>query len=160
MLISINIPINDSSQIIKRQRILTPTVKCGSIFTHPPVQMTKFCMIRLSIGDATVSITINFWDRVKIPSTSSYATCLSNQSFPLVIYLFVKYYRQPEKGLIANTNLGGNNAARGAILGALLGAVNGFENLPERWIKGLLHPPEDFGFNDSATWLKWSQQHL
>jgi ADP-ribosylglycohydrolase len=60
-----------------------------------------------------------------------------------VIYLALKYHDDPEGGLIANTNLGGDNAYRGAVLGALLGAANGIEALPERWIKGLRHPPPE-----------------
>ncbi len=69
--------------------------------------------------------------------------CFVDQSFPVVIYLLLKYHRRPEQGLIANTNLGGNNAARGAVLGALLGAANGFEALPKRWVDGLRHSPQE-----------------
>jgi ADP-ribosylglycohydrolase len=43
--------------------------------------------------------------------------------------------------LIANTNLGGDNAYRGAVLGALLGAENGRGGFPRRWIEGLVNPP-------------------
>ncbi|WP_373500889.1 ADP-ribosylglycohydrolase family protein [Desulfococcus sp.] len=48
-----------------------------------------------------------------------------------------------EAGLIANTNLGGDNAGRGAVLGALLGAANGDGSFPASWIGGLRHPPPD-----------------
>jgi len=67
--------------------------------------------------------------------------CYVDEALPVVIYLFLKYHRRPEAGLIANTNLGGNNAARGSVLGALLGAANGIEAFPERWVRGLRHPP-------------------
>jgi ADP-ribosyl-[dinitrogen reductase] hydrolase len=43
--------------------------------------------------------------------------------------------------LIVNTNLGGDNAARGSVLGALMGALHGVEKFPRRWIDGLIHPP-------------------
>lgn len=69
--------------------------------------------------------------------------CYVEESVPSVIYLALKYHDDPEGGLIANTNLGGDNAYRGAVLGALLGAANGIEALPERWIKGLRHPPPE-----------------
>jgi ADP-ribosylglycohydrolase len=69
--------------------------------------------------------------------------CYVEESVPSVIYLALKYYDDPEGGLIANTNLGGDNAYRGAVLGALLGAANGIEAFPERWIKGLRHPPPE-----------------
>jgi ADP-ribosylglycohydrolase len=67
--------------------------------------------------------------------------CYVEESVPSVIYLALKYHDDLEGGLIANTNLGGDNAYRGAVLGALLGAANGMESFPERWINGLLHTP-------------------
>ncbi len=69
--------------------------------------------------------------------------CYVEESVPSVIYLALKYHDDPEGGLIANTNLGGDNAYRGAVLGALLGAANGIEAFPERWIRGLRHPPPE-----------------
>ena len=66
--------------------------------------------------------------------------CYVEDSIPAVIYLALKYHREPEKALVANTNLGGDNAGRGAVLGALLGAENGLEQFPKRWQKGLLEP--------------------
>jgi ADP-ribosylglycohydrolase len=53
----------------------------------------------------------------------------------------LKYHHDPARGLIANTNLGGDNAGRGAVLGALLGAANGVEAFPKPWVDGLRHPP-------------------
>ena len=55
----------------------------------------------------------------------------------------MKYHDQPEQGLIVNTNLGGDNVHRGAVLGALLGAADGLEGFPQRWITGLRHPPPE-----------------
>jgi len=69
--------------------------------------------------------------------------CYVEDSVPAVLYLALKYHDQPEQGLIVNTNLGGDNVHRGAVLGALLGAANGMESFPQRWIKGLLQPPPD-----------------
>jgi ADP-ribosylglycohydrolase len=71
--------------------------------------------------------------------------CYVEDSVPSVLYLALKYHDDPEKGLVVNTNLGGDNVHRGAVLGALLGAENGLERFPERWIKGLRHPPPDLG---------------
>ena len=76
--------------------------------------------------------------------------CYVEESVPSVIYLALKYHDDPEGGLIANTNLGGDNAYRGAVLGALLGAANGVEAFPERWIKGLRHPPPEL--------VEWAQE--
>jgi ADP-ribosyl-[dinitrogen reductase] hydrolase len=52
----------------------------------------------------------------------------------------------PPVGLIANTNLGGDNAGRGAVLGALLGAANGPQAFPKSWVDGLRHPPSNLDF--------------
>jgi ADP-ribosylglycohydrolase len=64
-------------------------------------------------------------------------------SVPSVLYLALKYHDEPEKGLIVNTNLGGDNVHRGAVLGVLLGAANGLEAFPARWVKGLRQTPPD-----------------
>ena len=69
--------------------------------------------------------------------------CYVEHAVPAVVYLALKYHDDPEKALIVNTNLGGDNAARGAVLGALLGAENGIEAFPRRWVEGLLSPPPD-----------------
>jgi ADP-ribosylglycohydrolase len=71
------------------------------------------------------------------------SACYVEDSVPSVIYLAFKYHRDPEKALVANTNLGGDNAYRGAVLGALLGAGHGLHGFPDRWIKGLLAPPPE-----------------
>jgi ADP-ribosyl-[dinitrogen reductase] hydrolase len=81
--------------------------------------------------------------------------CYVEDSVPAVLYLALKYHDKPEQGLIANTNLGGDNVHRGAVLGALLGAANGMESFPPRWIKGLREPPPDLfltgSFNETIS---------
>ena len=72
------------------------------------------------------------------------AACYVEDAVPAVIYLALKYHHDPEKALIVNTNLGGDNAGRGAVLGALLGAAQGIDKFPDRWTKGLLEPLPDF----------------
>ena len=69
--------------------------------------------------------------------------CYVEDSIPAVVYLALKYHDDPETALIVNTNLGGDNAARGSVLGALLGAAHGLEKFPDRWIRGLLEPLPD-----------------
>ena len=66
--------------------------------------------------------------------------CYVEDAVPAVIYLALKYHHDPEKALIVNTNLGGDNAGRGAVLGALLGAAHGIEKFPDRWLSGLTEP--------------------
>jgi ADP-ribosyl-[dinitrogen reductase] hydrolase len=68
--------------------------------------------------------------------------CYVEDAVPAVIYLAFKYAEDTERGLVVNTNLGGDNAHRGAVLGALLGAANGLASFPQRWVQGLLDPEE------------------
>jgi ADP-ribosylglycohydrolase len=63
--------------------------------------------------------------------------CYIDQSFPAVLYLAARYSKDFEAALIANTNAGGDNCHRGAVLGAMLGAALGYGAIPERWIDGL-----------------------
>ena len=63
--------------------------------------------------------------------------CYIDQAFPSVLYLALRYYDDFESALIANTNVGGDNCHRGAVLGAILGAALGVEAIPKRWINGL-----------------------
>ena len=56
--------------------------------------------------------------------------CYVEHAVPAVVYLALKYRDDPEAALIANTNLGGDNAGRGAVLGALLGAAHGVAGFP------------------------------
>lgn len=52
------------------------------------------------------------------------SACYITDSWPSVLYLAYKYCHKLEAGLLANTNLGGDNVHRGAVLGVLLGLVN------------------------------------
>ena len=79
----------------------------------------------------------------RVIGTRLSTACYVEHSVPAVIYLALKYHNDFEKALIVNTNLGGDNAARGAVLGALLGAESGIGKIPNRWIDGLLDPPHD-----------------
>jgi ADP-ribosyl-[dinitrogen reductase] hydrolase len=65
------------------------------------------------------------------------SACYIADAFPASLYLAWKYADDPEAGLIANTNLGGDNCHRGAVVGALLGASVGTEGIPGRWRDGL-----------------------
>jgi len=71
------------------------------------------------------------------------SACYVEDALPATAYLALKYHDDAARGLIVNTNLGGDNAGRGALLGALLGAANGHGAFPESWIKGLRHPPPE-----------------
>ncbi|HEV2248537.1 MAG TPA: ADP-ribosylglycohydrolase family protein [Terriglobia bacterium] len=66
------------------------------------------------------------------------AGCPVTGSFPAVLYLALKYFPNFEQALVANTNLGGDNCHRGAVLGGILGAVLGQKAIPDRWLIGLI----------------------
>lgn len=53
------------------------------------------------------------------------SACYITDSWPSVLYLAYKYCAKPEAGLMSNTNLGGDNVHRGAVLGVILGLTNG-----------------------------------
>ncbi len=63
--------------------------------------------------------------------------CYIEHSFPAVLYLAARHADDFEAALIANTNVGGDNCHRGAILGALLGAALGYQAIQDRWLRGL-----------------------
>ncbi len=78
--------------------------------------------------------------------------CYISGSWPSVLYLACKYYGKLEEALLANTNLGGDNVHRGAVLGTILGLAEGatldawFDQLVDQTliateIQQLLHVP-------------------
>jgi ADP-ribosylglycohydrolase len=67
--------------------------------------------------------------------------CYIEDSFPSVLYLAARYSQNFEAALVANTNAGGDNCHRGAVLGALMGAWLGHEAIPLRWREGLVAGP-------------------
>ena len=68
--------------------------------------------------------------------------CYIDHCFPAVLYLAARYSDDFAAALVANTNVGGDNCHRGAVLGALLGAALGLSAIPQRWIAGLTRQRE------------------
>lgn len=64
-------------------------------------------------------------------------SCTMDQAIPGLVYLAMKYGDDPETAMIKNTNLGGDNCYRGAVLGSILGAAHGMKAWPEKWVAGL-----------------------
>ena len=50
--------------------------------------------------------------------------CYITDSWPSACYLAFKYYKDPKKALLINTNLGGENAHRGSVLGTIVGLAS------------------------------------
>jgi ADP-ribosylglycohydrolase len=65
------------------------------------------------------------------------SACYIADAFPASLYLAWKYADDLEAGVIANTNVGGDNCHRGAVVGALLGAASGAAGIPSRFIEGI-----------------------
>lgn len=63
--------------------------------------------------------------------------CYIADAFPASLYLAWKYADDFEAGVIANTNVGGDNCHRGAVVGALLGAACGTARVPARFVDGV-----------------------
>jgi len=70
------------------------------------------------------------------------SACYLADAFPASLYLAWKYADDFESGVISNTNVGGDNCHRGAVVGALLGASVGFSRIPHRFIDGLQVQPK------------------
>jgi ADP-ribosylglycohydrolase len=51
------------------------------------------------------------------------SACYISDSWPSVLYFAFKYRDQTQAGLIANTNVGGDNVHRGSVLGVILGLL-------------------------------------
>ena len=60
-----------------------------------------------------------------------------DQGLSVVLYLFGKFQRSFQEGIITNANLGGDTCGRGALLGALFGALNGKLSEEDYWMKNL-----------------------
>ncbi len=77
--------------------------------------------------------------------------CYVDRAFPASLYLAWKYAGELPSGVIANTNVGGDNCHRGAVIGALLGASNGATKIPENWIASLKLSSELIGLFSGKT---------
>ena len=68
---------------------------------------------------------------------AKYSTaCYIQDSWPSLLYLAFKYIDNPKAGLLANTNLGGDNVHRGAVLGGIVSLACG--RTVDEWFKQLL----------------------
>jgi ADP-ribosylglycohydrolase len=65
------------------------------------------------------------------------SACYIEHSFPCTLFLIGKHGYSIENCLIANVNAGGENCHRGSVVGSLVGAMNGYKQIPEKWITGL-----------------------
>ncbi len=64
------------------------------------------------------------------------SACYISDSWPSVLFLAVKYLNDPRSALLANTNLGGDNVHRGAVLGVIVSLACG--QTIDEWFEQLL----------------------
>jgi ADP-ribosylglycohydrolase len=86
--------------------------------------------------------------------------CYIADAFPASLYLTWKYAGDFEAGVIANTNVGGDNCHRGAVVGALLGAGSGFGGIPSRFVNGIHDAPHLRTQIDELVTMERSQPEL
>jgi ADP-ribosylglycohydrolase len=65
------------------------------------------------------------------------SACYLSTSYPALLHFAFKHAGQFEDALLASTNAGGENVARGACLGALMGAYSGQQAIPTWMLEGL-----------------------
>lgn len=63
--------------------------------------------------------------------------CHTDNAFPCICHLLLRYPTDPVSALIENATAGGDSAARGMILGLVYGAKYPIRTLPEEWLSGL-----------------------
>lgn len=51
--------------------------------------------------------------------------CYISDAWPALLYFLCRYRDHPQKALLANTHVGGDNVHRGAVLGVLIGSLRG-----------------------------------
>ena len=73
--------------------------------------------------------------------------CYISGSWPGVLYLAYRYLDDARSGLVANTNLGGDNVHRGFVLGTILGAATG-ESLDDLYLQLIDHSALDTELNE------------
>jgi hypothetical protein len=128
--------------------------------THPDESLAKVCSDYVGLLDAllfreqslSAQEIISAWSKrsigINMPALLSkihsdndvvgrlFSTaCYISDSWPCVLYLAYKYADKPKAGLLANTNLGGDNVHRGTVLGTILGLAS--NNTPQDIYNGL-----------------------
>ena len=90
------------------------------------------------VDDTAITSMSRLWDIGKTEPIKIGTASPTEGALPSALYFAIKYQSDPEEGLIANANCGGDSAARGIVIGMLLGAIPG-NGLPaeHRWTKGL-----------------------
>jgi ADP-ribosylglycohydrolase len=79
---------------------------------------------KVSIGLNLPALVEKNHDDMHVVGSLFSTACYISGSWPSVLYLAYKYAAEPKQALLINTNLGGDNVHRGAVLGVVLGLIN------------------------------------
>jgi len=89
-----------------------------------PVKEIIAARAKRSIGMAMPELLSKVYSDNEVVGRLFSSACYISDSWPSVLYLAYKYADDSRAGLLANTNLGGDNVHRGTVLGAILGLCN------------------------------------
>ena len=90
------------------------------------------------VDDTAITSMSRLWDIGKTEPIKIGKASPTVGALPSALYFALRYQSDPEEGLIANANCGGDSAARGIVIGMLLGALPGGALPAEhRWTVGL-----------------------
>lgn len=103
----------------------------------PPVAERMAEDARGPLGGSPLELDRGPGDEVDAVARRFGTACYIDRAFPGVLPLPWSHCGEPFGALVANTNLGGDNCHRGAVLGALVGAASGVSAFPAQWIAGL-----------------------
>lgn len=91
-----------------------------------------------SIISAWIQAGLRSKDMDSIQAISQFGqSCHTQEAFPGVIHLIVRYENDLKEALIQAVMSGGDSAARGMVVGMVLGAYQGMESLPKEWLSEL-----------------------
>lgn len=111
---------------------------CGLLMRNPEEQPQHYLLAaaQTTLGiDLEVLVARARSDREVVGGKYSTA-CYINDSWPSLLYLAYKYLDSPRAALLANTNLGGENAHRGAVLGGVVSLA--CSRTVDEWFEQLL----------------------
>lgn len=126
---------------------------CGRAFSAllqhvialPPVKNehgTDVCDVK-GVRSLLQSVASMFGMKLSTQCPDRVTACYIESAFPVFLEFAFKYADSAlDTAMLASTNAGGENVARGAVLGALLGGAHGFKAFPSWMIDGLLAKAE------------------
>ena len=76
-------------------------------------------------------------DEVLLQKVSSSFQIKAIEAVPVVLWGFIKYWKNPEEALIKMVGFGGDTDTTACILGGILGSIHGTSWIPHRWFDNL-----------------------